>query len=172
MTDMHQDAPAHWVPQPTSRNCFVCGRENPVGLHIQFYEDPIAEKVYVPLVIPEAYQGYPGIAHGGILATVLDELSGRAVMIGQPEDPFWVTAKLEIRYRKPTPTETRLTAVGWVVNKRRRTAEVAGEIRLPDGTVTVEAAGVVVCPPKDTLQEWDAEREGWRVEAEPSTGPR
>lgn len=158
--------PAEWKRQATSRNCFVCGRENPVGLHIQFYEDLANSRVVVPLVIPETYQGYPGIAHGGILATILDELSGRALMIGSEEDPFWVTAKLEIRYRRPTPTETELTAVGWVVRKRRRTAEVAGEIRLPDGTVTVEAAAVVVFPPADTLHEWDEEREGWRVEGE------
>jgi acyl-coenzyme A thioesterase PaaI-like protein len=118
----------------------------------------------VPLRIPERFQGYPGIAHGGILATILDELSGRALMIGAGEDFFWVTAKLEVRYRKPTPTETPLTAVGWVVRERRRSAEVAGEIRLEDGTVTVEASAMVICPPEDTLKEWAEEQQHWRVE--------
>jgi acyl-coenzyme A thioesterase PaaI-like protein len=156
--------PAHWRPQPTSRMCFVCGRENPVGLHVQFYEDHENQQVVVPLVIPERYQGYPGIAHGGILATILDETTGRALMMASEGDPFWVTAKLELRYRKPTPTETPLTVVGWVVNRRRRSAEVAGEIRLPDGSVTVEAAGLVVCPPEGTLQDWGQEQQYWRVE--------
>ena len=166
MSDNGREIPVEWKPQATSRNCFVCGRENPVGLHIRFYEDLANARVVVPLMIPETYQGYPGIAHGGILATVLDELSGRALMRGAEDDVFWVTAKLEVRYRKPTPTETELTAVGWVVSKRRRIAEVAGEIRLADGTVTVEATAVVVLPPKDTLHQWDEEREGWRVEGE------
>mgnify|MGYP002684960244 CR=1 FL=1 len=70
------EIPEHWKPQATSRMCFVCGRENPVGLHIQFYEDHVAQQVVVPLVIPDAYQGYPGVAHGGVLAAILDEISG------------------------------------------------------------------------------------------------
>ncbi len=153
----------HWQPQATSRMCFVCGRENPVGLKLQFYEDHETSQVVTPLVIPDVYQGYPGIAHGGILATILDELTGRALMMEAGEDLFWVTAKLEVRYRKPTPTGTPLTAVGWVVRNRRRSAEVAGEIRLADGTVTAEATGLVVCPPKDTLKQWEQEQQFWGV---------
>jgi acyl-coenzyme A thioesterase PaaI-like protein len=144
--------------------CFVCGRQNPVGLHLQFYEDHQNQQIVVPIAIPEAYQGYPGIAHGGILATILDETSGRAIMMGTEDAPFWVTAKLELRYRKPTPTETPLTIVGWVVKQRRRSAEVAGEVRLADGTVTVETSAVVVCPHEETLQEWEQEQAFWRVE--------
>lgn len=161
---MSHQVPESWKPQATSRMCFVCGRENPVGLHLQFYEDHEHERVVVPLVIPDRYQGYPGIAHGGILATVLDEVSGRALMMASADNPFWVTAKLELRYRKPTPTETPLEAIGWVVRRRRRTAEVAGEIRLEDGTVTVEASAVVVCPPPETLRDWEQEQQFWRVE--------
>lgn len=164
MNETHDQVPAHWRPQATSRMCFVCGRENPVGLHVQFYEDPEAQQIVVPFVIPDRYQGYPGIAHGGILATILDETAGRALMMVSEEDPFWVTAKLELRYRKPTPTETPLRVVGWVVNRRRRTAEVAGEIRLEDGTVTAEATALVVCPSAKTLQQWEQEQEYWRVE--------
>lgn len=160
------EIPESYRPQPTSRMCFVCGRENPVGLHLTFYEDPNTNRIVAPVVIPEHYQGYPGIAHGGILSTILDEASGRAIMIEAEDDPFWVTAKLEIRYRKPTPTETPLEVVGWVVKKRRRSAQVAGEIRLPDGTVTVEASAVVVLPADDTLKDWGQERQYWRVEGE------
>ena len=160
------DIPATYKAQPTSRMCFVCGRENPVGLHLTFYEDHDANRVVAPVVIPKDYQGYPGIAHGGILSTILDEASGRAIMIEAEDDPFWVTAKLEIRFRKPTPTETPLEVVGWVIKKRRHSAQVAGEIRLADGTVTVEASAVVVLPPDDTLQEWDQERQYWKVQEE------
>lgn len=87
-------------------------------------------------------------------------------MMNLDGDPFWVTAKLEIRYRQPTPTETHLLAVGWVVRQRRRSAEVAGEIRQPDGTVTAEVSALVIYPPKDTLDGWDEERQYWRVENE------
>ncbi len=164
--DQRERVPDHWRPQATSRMCFVCGRENPVGLRLRFYEDHEAQQIVVPLLIPDRYQGYPGIAHGGILATILDEIAGRALMIGEEDDLFWVTAKMEVRYRRPTPTETPLTAVGWVVDRRRRSAEVAGEIRLADGGVTVEVKSVVVCPPTGTLKAWDQERQHWRVEGE------
>ncbi len=158
------DIAAHWTLQPTSRMCFVCGRKNPAGLHLEFYEDTEAQQLVAPLHIPAHYQGYPGIVHGGILTAILDEISGRAINIGQDEEQFWVTAKLEMRYRKPTPTETPLTAVGWVVRKRRRAAEVAGQIRLPDGTVTAEIQAVVICPPEETIQKWAQEKEHWRVQ--------
>ncbi len=157
------DVPSHWTPQPTSRMCFVCGRENPVGLHLHFYEDAEKQQVIVPFSLPAHYQGYPGVAHGGILASILDEVSGRAVMIGGG-DPFWMTAKLEVRYRKPTPTETPLTAVGWVVRRGSRATEVAGEIRLPDGTVTAEAKAIVVAIPPETIKGWEAEQPYWRAE--------
>lgn len=156
------DIPEHWKSQGTSRMCFVCGRENPVGLRLTFYEDPESGQIMVPLNIPERYQGYPGIVHGGILSTILDETTGRAINVGQEDEQFWVTAKLEMRYRQPTPTETPLMAVGWVVRKRSRTAEVAGEIRLADGTVTAEAAAVIVCPSGETLKAWEEERRFWR----------
>jgi acyl-coenzyme A thioesterase PaaI-like protein len=152
--------------------CFVCGRQNPVGLHIHFYEDYENQRVIAPLTIPEKYQGYPGVVHGGILASILDETAGRAVMMGseasaaEAQTPFWVTAKLEMRYRQPTPTETPLSAVGWVVRKRSRSAEVAGEIRLPDGTVTAELSAVVVRPPEETLKAWEHEKTFWRVDDE------
>ena len=160
------DIPATWKPQPTSRMCFVCGRQNPQGMHLRFYSDEAAGQVIAPLIIPEVYQGYPGMAHGGALAAIMDEVTGRAINVGQAEETFWVTAKLELRYRLPTPTETPLTAVGWVVERRSRVAEVAGELRLADGTVTVEAKAVVVAPTEETLEKWGAERHFWRVEQE------
>ncbi len=154
----------NWKPQATSRLCFICGRENPVGLHLQFYQDVENQRLIAPITLSEHYQSYPGIVHGGILATILDEVSGRSLNVGRDDEQFWVTAKLEMRYRRPTPTETPLTAVGWVVKRRETAAEVAGEIRLPDGIVTVEAHALIVCPPPDALESWKEEQQHWRVE--------
>ena len=153
------------APQPTSRMCFVCGRDNPHGLQLEFYSDEAAKRVEVLVTVPAAYQGYPGIVHGGIISAILDETSGRAIMLASEEaDPFWVTAKLEVRYRKPTPTETPLKALGWIVKEGRRSAQVAGELRLEDGTVTAEVEAVVVRPAPETLAAWEQERQFWRRE--------
>ena len=166
-----KDATFSGKPQPTSRMCFVCGRENPNGLHTQFYENHAEEQIVAHVKIPDSYQGYPGIAHGGIVAAILDEVSGRAIMMDADDTPFWVTAKLEIRYRDPTPTETPLEAVGWVEERRRRSAQVAGEIRREDGTVTAEISAVVVKPSAAQLEAWgpwSQEATYWLVEEKES----
>src|SRR5512136_1048411 len=126
-------------PQPSSRNCFVCGVQNPYGLHIHF-EDDGENTSRAEVIVPERFNGYPGVVHGGIVATILDEVSGRALLArGHDLRNLFVTLKMEIRYRMPTPTNTPLTAIGHIVQQGASRAKVHGEIRLPDGTVTAEA---------------------------------
>jgi len=149
--------------QPNSRMCFLCGLQNPVGLKLDFYEDSEAEQVHVEFSVPDEYQGYPGVAHGGIISAVLDETAGRAVMLNDSHENLMVTLRLTIRYHRPTPTETPLTAVGWVKRKSGMGARVGGEIRLSDGTVTAECEAVVVPPPEEFHERWEPERQYWRV---------
>lgn len=149
--------------QPTSRTCFVCGRENDMSLKMTWYNDDDAGKVRATLVVPEHFNGYPGIVHGGILAAILDETSGRAIMLNGDFDNFMVTLKLEITYRRPTPTETPLEITGWLIRKGANRAQVAGDIRLPDGTVTAECTAVVVKPPKEIEDMWEPEKVFWKV---------
>ena len=61
---------------PHSHTCFVCGESNPKALNVRFYADE--HGAYVPLVLREEQMGYPGIAHGGALMSILDELMGWA----------------------------------------------------------------------------------------------
>ncbi len=101
-------------PQPTSRMCFVCGRENPCGLKLKFYEDPENGTVQAEFVVLEMYQGYPGVVHGGVIAAILDEVAGRAVMLRKDHEAFMVTLRLTVRYRKPTPVGSLWSRwVGW-----------------------------------------------------------
>jgi acyl-coenzyme A thioesterase PaaI-like protein len=58
--------------QPNSRMCFVCGVDNPIGLHLSFYTDDEGQTVARFRPGPE-HQGYPGHLHGGIISTLLDE---------------------------------------------------------------------------------------------------
>ena len=58
--------------QPNASMCFVCGRDNPIGLHMQFFDD--GEGMVMSKVTPaDHFEGYPGVLHGGVLATILDE---------------------------------------------------------------------------------------------------
>ena len=149
--------------QPNSRSCFLCGRENPVSLKVSWYNDPDARRVRATVVVPDDYNSYPGIVHGGVVAALLDETAGRAVMIDGDWANLMVTLKLEVTYRRATPTGTPLEVAGWVLRDGPRRARVAGEIRLPDGTVTASCEAVVVRPPAEVLAGWETERPHWRV---------
>ena len=149
--------------QPTSRTCFCCGRENDYSLRMTWYNDPDAGKVRCMVTVPEHYNGYPGIVHGGVVAAMLDETAGRAILLDGDFDNFMVTLKMEITYRKPTPTEVPIEITGWVLRKSAERAHVAGEIRLPDGTVSAECSEVVVRPPKEIMDQWEPERAFWKV---------
>ncbi len=149
--------------QPASRTCFCCGRENDISLRMTWYNDPEAGKVRCTLTVPEHFNGYPGVVHGGVVATILDETSGRAVMLNGDFKRLMVTLNLQITYRRPTPTNVPIEVTGWLVRDGISRAKVAGEIRLPDGTVTAECQAVVVKPPEEIIESWRAELPHWRV---------
>lgn len=148
--------------QPNSRMCFLCGIENPVGLRVPIYNDREDKQVIGLVTVPEHFQGYPGVVHGGIVATLLDEVAGRAILIDTPDD-LMVTVKLEVRYRLPTPTCTPLRVVGRITQGGRARARAHGEIRVPDGTVTAEADLLLAKPPEAIRARWAEEQRYWRV---------
>ncbi len=150
--------------QPTSRHCFVCGRENPVGLKVKWENDREAREVRVTVVVPEHFNGYPGVVHGGIVAALLDETAGRTVLADGGFEDLMVTLKLEVGYRRPTPTGTPLTVVGRLVRRSERRAEAVAEVRTPDGTVTATGRVILARPPEEMRARWEAERPYWRVE--------
>lgn len=149
--------------QPGSRMCFVCGRQNPAGLKLDIYSDRERGEVRSEVVIDDNYQGYPGVVHGGIVATMLDEVGGRSVLLDGDDDNLMVTLKLEVRYRRPTPTNTPLLVVGTLTQPGERRARAHGEIRLPDGTVTAEADVLLARPPQSIAEGWESEKPYWRV---------
>ena len=149
--------------QPSSRHCFVCGMQNLYGLKLRFVDDGDST-VRAEFTVPEQFNGYPGVVHGGIIAAILDETSGRALLArGHDIRNLFVTLKMEIRYRQPTPTNTLLTAIGSVVKAGATRATVHGEIRLPEGAVTAEADCIVVRPPEEFAERWEPERPYWKV---------
>jgi len=151
------------LKQPSSRTCFLCGRQNDIGLKIEWYNNPETNQVEGTVLIPERFNGYPGIAHGGIVAAILDETAGRAVMLDGDFSNLFVTLKLEVSYRNLTPTRTPLKAVAWVIRRGSKGVRVASELRLPDGSVTAECTALVVRPPTEISERWEPERPFWKV---------
>jgi len=149
------------LPQPNSRMCWICGMQNPAGLRVRFYEDGVAT-VRAEVIIPEIYQGYPGVAHGGVVAALLDEAAGRALMIGAPER-FMVTAQLKVRYHRPVPTGQPLQLIAHPVRVGSRMARARAELRRPDGALCAEAEAILVNAPPEIQATFEAERPFWRI---------
>ena len=116
--------------------CFACGKDNPIGLKLEFAEHD--EKCIAKKALPREYEGYAGIAHGGILTAMLDEVMVQCIRRIKGEHA--VTARLDVRYRQPTPIGETLTITGWEESRKHNFIHTKGTIALPDGTITVEAS--------------------------------
>lgn len=149
--------------QPNSKMCFVCGLENPVGLHLKIYqtESGVIETSYTA---PEHFQGYPGVLHGGIVATILDEISGRAQMGEDPSAPrFMFTARLEVKYRKNVPIGQPLKIIGRAGKSKGKLAEGWAGIYDESGALLAEANTLLADVPGEMLDRADLEALGWKV---------
>jgi len=149
--------------QPNSKQCFVCGLENPFGLKMHFYQTA-PDEVTTHYTVHPRYQGYPGVVHGGIVAAMLDEVTGRALMGADPEQArFMFTARLEVKYRQNVPVGQPLRLVGKVQRDRGRTATARASIFAEDGSVLAEAEALLVAVPQQTLEQSDLDALGWKV---------
>lgn len=147
--------------QPNSRDCFVCGVENRYGLALSFYE-PGPGQVVCEVRLPEQFQGFPGLAHGGVMAAMLDEAAMRAAMT-EDHQRFMLTARMTIRYRKPVPVGAPLKLVGRLLKQSGRISTAQAELLLPDGSVGAEAEAALVDYPVRLTDAERMESLGWRV---------
>jgi uncharacterized protein (TIGR00369 family) len=148
------------IKQPNSRHCFVCGVENRFGFGLAFYETG-PDEVEAEVVIPEKFEGYPGVAHGGIVAALVDEISLRAAMAGRPTR-FMVTGRMVIRYRKPVPVGVPLRLIGNVRRRRTATVEAIGRV-LMGSEIAVEGEATLFENPDVQLRPAALEALGWKI---------
>lgn len=160
----HSENPISEVSkQPNSQHCFVCGVENEFGLKLDFYQTDLGE-VVVDTIIPDRYQGYPGVVHGGIVASMVDEVLGRVHMGEDLEKPrFMFTAKLTVQYRKPVPTNQPLKILGKAIKTKNRTATSTAKILGPDGDILVEANALLINVPEGVINSVNLDDLGWKV---------
>lgn len=122
--------------QTNSRMCFICGMDNPTGLRAQFYnmEDG---SVVTPFRFREEHQSFPGRVHGGLVATMIDELGLRALWV-KSEARMGVTMSLETKYRKAVPYGEQLYGRGVVVRETTKFATIHAQILTGRGEVLAE----------------------------------
>lgn len=141
-TDRLRDGEGAFAFEP--HRCFACGELNEHGLHLELHTDP--EGAWVETTLAPAFQGWDAIAHGGIVCTLLDEVMAWSV-IGN--GTWGVTTRLNVAFRRPIRTGTRIRAEGHVVSMNRRAAKTAARVIDPaSGQVLATAEGMFMAVPE------------------------
>lgn len=147
-------------------NCFACGTLNTHGLQLELHAD--GEHCWTELELDRRFEGWEGIAHGGIICTVLDEVMAWALI---DHDTWGVTARMSVEFRRPVQVGVPIRAEGRVVEGRRRVFRTAGVILDPvSGLELARADGTYVAAPEERKRELK-ERYAFRYATRPgSTG--
>jgi acyl-coenzyme A thioesterase PaaI-like protein len=128
-----------------ARHCFACGDANPIGMHLDDIRRE-GDEVHATLRPRPEYQSYPGVLHGGICATALDEVLGYSAILLAG---IWAaTATMDLRYRAQVPYDTPLPLVAGLIDARSRRVRAWARLHLPGGGVGVEAKGLLVALPE------------------------
>ena len=125
---------------PEHGSCFVCGGGNSHGIGVTWFALDNGS-IFTEVTLTEAQQGPPGFAHGGASAALLDEAMGAAVWQAGYKA---VSISLNVQYLKPIPLGQEIQVIGIRMDKLDRHIFAQGEIRLPDGTISVRGKGVYV----------------------------
>ena len=104
-------------------HCFACGTLNEHGMGLELHVEP--RRCWTDLTFEQRFEGWDGIAHGGILCTILDEVMAWS-LVG--EDNWGLTARLSVEFRKPVEVGQRVRAEGWITRSRRRVVDTAAHI--------------------------------------------
>ena len=134
------------MTQPDPANpCFGCGGGNARGMKLAFEFDESSRRVFGRFRLGPEYQGATGFVHGGIIATVLDEVMSK---VSRFENVHAVTAELNVEYLRPVRVNEELRVEGFAIRQDGRDLFREGEIRNDAGTVLARGRGrfVIIDP--------------------------
>lgn len=142
---INDDVVDHW--------CFGCGNLNEAGLKLRFRacDDGTVWADFTP---SRHHEGYLGITHGGILATMLDEAMSWAIT---SDGDVGVTARMSVTFRQPARVNSPLRVTGSVIRKRARTIETSAEISdVSSGELLAQAEARFVRVSREQARQWRA----------------
>jgi len=126
--------------------CFACGPRHLSGMRLRF--ERVGDTVTTTLTARAEHQGFPGYLHGGVISALLDEAMSRVSLL---EGRWTLTARMDVRFRRPVLIGQLVTAVAELSRGHARSIETRGRVELPDGVVAAEATGTYVYVPSETL---------------------
>ena len=122
-------------------HCFACGKDNPQGMHLEFTIDEQARQAICHFTLDRHFTGPPGHAHGGIIATILDEAMGK---MNKLRKVVALTREMRIVYLKPVPLDKPLTVTSREHKVEGREHTNVAEITDDQGRVLARSTGVFV----------------------------
>ncbi len=131
-------------PNPANP-CFGCGGANPRGMRLAFEQDAERQRIIGTFRLGEEYQGGPGMIHGGIIATLLDEAMGKVCRLSGVRA---VTAELTVQYLRPVRVGEELRLEAYETEREGRRLVHEGEIHNAAGELLARGRGrfVVIDP--------------------------
>jgi uncharacterized protein (TIGR00369 family) len=138
----HERVHGHEVKkQQFTNHCFGCGPGNEAGLRLKFILDKERERFVCHFRLQRRFVGPPAHAHGGIIATILDEAMGK---VSKLRNIIALTGQMEVKYLKPVPLFKPLIVEGWELRVSGREHRHAGEIRNRDGEVLATSTATFI----------------------------
>ncbi|WP_456437726.1 PaaI family thioesterase [Desulfurobacterium sp.] len=117
--------------------CFVCGEENPKGMHLKF--NRYSNRVESTFSLDKIYQGYDNIIHGGIISLILDE----AMAYLQSKEERFLTGRITVRFHNPLLAGEEVKVKAWIKKDRKRIKETCAVMEKLDGTKIAEAEAIM-----------------------------
>ena len=119
-------------------------------MKLTFEQDNVNRRIVGTFKLGETYQGGGGMAHGGIIALLLDEAMGKVCRFREVRA---VTAELTVEYLKPVKVDQEIVVEGYETEQKGRNLFLAGEIRDASGEVLARGRGrFVVIKPREEVQ--------------------
>jgi acyl-coenzyme A thioesterase PaaI-like protein len=109
-----------------TKDCYVCGPENQLGLQVRFLPDG-PNGARAEYTARAEHCGWPGLLHGGITFALMDEALAYALYM---QRLYGVTARAEVRFRQPVPAGAKLIIRAWTTEQRRRLVDARAEVRI------------------------------------------
>lgn len=127
------------IPLPRTAGCIVCGPNNPHGLRLTSHVDPATGQVHARFTPGPFHIGFDGLVHGGVLATVADEVMVWAAIWASRRS--CVAGELSVRYRRPSAPGDPLAVVASVVRSKARLVETTSTLTDAAGRPVATATG-------------------------------
>ena len=106
MTGDQRPADQRFEVEP--HRCFACGSLSEHGMRLDLHVS--GERCWTELELADRFQGWDGIAHGGIVCTILDEVRAWSLATS---DNWGMTARMTVTFKRPVPLRVPIRAEGW-----------------------------------------------------------